>query len=125
MKLHYIELLGRQHPLCFSLAASEDVEAEFGSMKAMFDEMTSGDAARVAKATDKVLRILMKAGRVYASACGEEVPPPLPCRPADVIDAGNREEISKVTTAIIDAIRGDTARTVETQRKNGEATPGN
>lgn len=124
MKLHYIELLGQKHPLCFSLAASEEVDAAFGGMGKMFEEMTSKDTVRIARATDKILQILMKAGRVYASACGEELPPALPCRPADVIDASSRAGMETVTMAIIEAIQGDTARTVEAQAKNGEATPG-
>jgi len=86
MKVTYIELLGERHPLCFSLAASEALDESFGGLDRMTQALSSGSLSQTAKAVDTVLQILMKAGRVYCGARGDELPPPLPCRPADLLE---------------------------------------
>lgn len=119
MRVTYIELLDQRHPMCFSLAASEALDEAFGGLERMQEELQSGSVGRVAKAADTVLAILMQAGRIYASARGEELPEKLPCRPADLIDASSKEAVQ----AIFSAITGGTEREVETVPKNGEAAP--
>lgn len=119
MKLSYIELLGEKHPLCFSLAASEKLIREFGSLGKMAEKLESGDLAETARAVDNILSILMEAGRIYCNAIGENLPSELPCRPADVIDIRDGSAIS----AIFESIRSDTERTVEVEEKNGKAAP--
>ena len=120
MKISYIELLGQKHPMCMSLAAAERIDEEFGSMDAMLDELHCGEVKRVARAADKVIQILMQAGRVYASAMGETPPPPIPCRPADLIAVSDRESLQ----AIFSTMNDDTKREVETEGKNAGATQG-
>lgn len=120
MKLTYIELLGQKHPLCFSLGAAEALTEAFGSIENLDKEIGSKDVGRIAKATNTLLEILLKSGRVYASAMGEELPPELPCRPADVIDVRDKSVLADAMAAI----RGDTKREVETESKNTEATQG-
>lgn len=120
MRLNYIELAGQMHPLCFSLAASERISDEFGSLenmqKMMMDESVSeGDRIRT---IDRVLTIMMDAGRIYASAMGEQLPPKLPCRPADLIDPVDPKTLMTLTSTM----SADTERTVEIAAKNGEAT---
>ena len=116
MKVSYVEFLGQKHPLCFSLAASEKILEEFKSLGAMSDAITGDDLVKKVYALDRVLQILMKAGRIYLSACGEDLPPELPCRPADLIDVRD----PKATQAIFDVMRSDTERTVEAEGKNGK-----
>lgn len=120
MKVTYIELLGKKHPLCFSLGAAEALVGEFGSMENLDKEIGSKDVGRIAKATNTLLEILLKAGRIYAGAMGDELPDELPCRPADVIDVRDKNVLADAMAAI----RGDTAREVETDSKNMEATQG-
>ena len=119
MKLSYVEFLGQKHPICFSLAASEELVEAFGSMEDFADALDGKDLAQTARAVDKTFQILLKAGRIYASAIGEELPPELPCRPADLIDVRDKDAIS----SIFEAVQADTKRTVETESKNGEAAP--
>ena len=119
MRVSYIELLGEQHPMCFSLAASEELSAEFGGLEKMQNALESRDIAQVANAVDKVLSCLLKAGRTYVGATGGKPPAELPCRPADLIDVTDGEAVK----AIFTAISNDTSRTVETKGKNGKATP--
>lgn len=119
MKVSYVEFLGQKHPLCFSLAASEKILSEFGSLEAMSNAITGNDLEEKVKALDRVLQILMKAGRIYVSACGDDLPVELPCRPADLIDVRD----PKATMAIFDVMKSDTERTVEAEpAKNGETT---
>ena len=120
MKVHKIELLGKEHPLCFSMAAAEELDEHFGGLDKMADALTSKDIKVVARATDKVLTEMLKAGRIYAAAMGEELPLPLPCRPSDILDPREGRAIS----AIFVAMKGDTARKVRAQG-NAEATQGN
>lgn len=120
MRISYIELLGEQHPMCFSLSASEAMSSKFGSLERMQEDLQSGDLARVARAVDEVLAILLRAGRTYVAAIGGDLPKELPCRPADLIDVTDGSAIK----AIFATIRNDTNRTVETKpTKNAGATP--
>lgn len=119
MKVTYIELLGQDHPLCFSLAASEKILEQFDSLEDMSEAVTGKDLAKKVHAIDTVLQILMQAGRIYVHALGETLPPELPCRPSDVIDI--REP--KAVQAIFEAMTAGVKRTVEIEQKNGKATP--
>lgn len=120
MRVTYINLLEHRHPLCFSLAAYEEVLSTFGSMENLYAALTSDDLAEIIHGLDKLLPILMRAGRIYAAEIGEQLPPELKCRPLDVLDASD----PMVLGAVISAIQKGTSRTVETVQKNGEATPG-
>ena len=120
MKVSYIELLGKRYPMCFSLTAAAEMDEAFGGLDALSDRMQTGSLVQQAKVISKALEILMKAGRIYASACGMEVPEPLPCTPADLLDVTDGTAVK----AIFSSISGDTEREVETVPKNGEATQG-
>lgn len=120
MKVSYIELLGQKHPLCMSLAAAEELTEEFGDLSKMADELDGKNLSKMARAVDRILTILLKAGRIYAGALGEKLPPELPCRPADLIDVRDQAAVQ----AIFSAMRADTERTVEVEGKNAEATSG-
>ena len=118
MKVSYIELAGEKHPMCFSLSATEDIIETFGSVDAMSDAVTGGDLLTQLRAVDKTLEILLRAGRAYCTAMGEQLPAPLRCRPADLIDVTSGEAVR----AIFETMRHDSAREVETASKNAEPT---
>ena len=120
MKISYIELAGGKHPLCFSLSATEEICNAFGDTDKMADAITKGSDAEKIKAIDKVLTILLAAGRRYCEAVGMELPPAIKGRPADVIDITSSTAIE----AIFDTLKADTERTVVAQSKNGEPTQG-
>lgn len=120
MKVSYIELLNKRYPLCFSLAASEKISDEFGGFEEMQQQLSGKDTGKLAKAIDKVLMILMDAGQTYCKMAGIECPPPLECRPADLIDISDPESIR----AIFSAISTSNEREVEVASKNAEATMG-
>ena len=121
MKVNYIELLGENHPLCFSLAAMEEICDAFGSVDGMTAAISSENFGVKLKAVDTVMDILMRAGRKYCEVAGLDMPErPLPCRAADVIDVSDPSAI----TAIFGAIKTDTERTVEAKSKNADTTQG-
>lgn len=118
MRVSTIELLGEKHPMCFSLTAAAEMEEAFGGLENLSERMTGGSLVQQMSAINTALEILLKAGRIYASASGMELPEPLPCPPADLIDVTDGGAVS----SIFSAISGDTEREVETVPKNGEAT---
>ena len=118
MRMSYVEFLGRKYPLCFSMAASQELVEAFGSLDKMADALDETKLGEMAAAVDKILTILMKAGRIYAQAVGEDVPPELPCRPADLIDITDKQAIN----AIFNAMKTDSERSVEAVSKNVKAT---
>lgn len=120
MKISYIELLGQKHPMCFSLTAATEMDEAFGRLDSMTDRIREGSLVQQAEAINKAVEILLKAGRIYASACGMELPEPLPCAPADLIDVTDGAAVR----AIFSTISGDTEREVKAVSKNAEATPG-
>ena len=122
MNVTYIELAGKRHPLCFSLAVSEKLDEAFGGLENMQDELDSKSVSRISKAVDIVLTALIEAGRIYMTACGEAdaLPPRLICRPVDLLDVRDQ----KVISTVLAAIKGDSSREVEAVSKNGGATQG-
>lgn len=111
MKLSYIQLGDEEkRPVCFSLSAIEDIEEAFGGLDAMQKQLVAGKV----KAINTVLEIMLRAGEAYCKGMDIPCPPPLKCRPADLIDVRD----GSIVHQIFDAIQGDTERDIETQRKN-------
>lgn len=110
MKVSYITIAGEKHPVCFSLSAIEDIEEEFGSLDAMQKALGAGTV----RAVNRVLEIMLKAGRAYCAGMGIECPPPLKCRPGDLIDVHDNAIIADIFSAMTDG----SERAVETKGKN-------
>lgn len=115
MRISYIELARERHPLCFSLSAIEEISSEWGDIsgmsKAISDE--SNLSAKL-KAINKLLEILIAAGRRYGETVGMELPPKLKCRPGDLIDITDSDALG----TIFAAITNDAERDVEIVSKN-------
>lgn len=121
MRVTTIELAGHEHPLCFSLSATEALIEEYGSLEAMSEALDGADTAAQIRAVDTVLSILLDAGRRYYETMGYELPPALTGRPGDVIDVTDPSAIA----TIFKAIRTDTERKVEAApSKNGKPRRG-
>ncbi len=111
MKVNYVQLGdGEKRPVCFSLSAIEELEEEFGSLDAMRQGLVEGSV----KAINRVLEIMLRAGNTYCAAMGMDCPPPLKCRPSDLLDSGD----TAIVHDIFAVIRNDTERGVETKGKN-------
>lgn len=118
MKIGYLELMGQKHPMCFSYSAAAELEEAFGSLEGVEAQVFDDKLTVCVPATNTLLEVLMKAGRIYAKAMGEELPAPLPCRPVDLIPANDKKAIS----AVFATISGDAKREVEVKAKNVPAT---
>ena len=120
MRISYIELGGNKYPMCLSLTATEELTERFGDLSNMDKALSSGNIAEIARATNDIIEILMKAGRIYATYMGQDVPPELTCKPGDLIDITDGTAIK----AIFETIRTEMGREVETKTKNAGATQG-
>lgn len=118
MRVTYLELLGQKHPMCFSVTASAELDRAFGGLENMAGRFLDGGLAQQVEAINTALKVLLKAGRVYASAAGLDVPPPLPCEPGDLMDVTDGNAVN----TIFSAISGSAEREVEIESKNGGAT---
>ena len=117
--MQYIDLAGQKYPLRMSLRAMKQITERFGGMDKVGEAIS--DSANMSAAIDvlnDLLKILMQAGRNYAVLTGEEVPPDLPCDPADILGPTDMAVILAKITA---TMTNDTAREVETVPKNGTA----
>lgn len=110
MKLSYVQLGGEKHPVCFSLSAIEAIEEEFGSL----DNMREGLVGGKVKAINRVLEIMIDAGRAYCAAMDLKCPPKLKCRPGDLIDITDGD----IVKDILGAMAADGERKIETKGKN-------
>lgn len=110
MRVSFVTLGGEKRPVCFSLSAIEDIEERFGSLDAMREALTAGKVAAI----NAVLEIMLRAGRAYCEAMGENVPPPLKCRPGDLIDVTDTD----IVHDIFAAMTSDSTRAVEVRSKN-------
>ncbi len=120
MNLKTIELLGEQHPLCFSMTAAQHLTRRFGSIREMGEQLMHEDITIRTDAVNDALTELLKAGRIYAKALGETLPPEIPCKVADIL----QPKTAPLIALIIAVLQEDTAREVETEggEKNAQAT---
>ena len=107
MRLSYITLGEEKRPVCFSLSAIEKIQEEFGGLDQMRAELTDGKISAIIKVID----IMLAAGEAYCRGMDLPCPPPLKCRPGDLIDVSDNE----IVHDIFAAMSNDAKRTVETK----------
>ncbi len=127
-RIEYVDLLGKQYPLCFTISAQEQVNKEFGGLSQMFDAIKK-DSDAAAPVMITLLHILMIGGaaRTKALAWMSDETPDLPKLPSkdDLKDLMTIGEIAAIKEHIFRTIRRSMERTVEVapdSRKNGETT---
>ncbi len=120
MNLKTIELLGEQHPLCFSMTAAQNLTRHFGSMEQFGEQLMHEDATIRRDAVCDALTELLKAGRKYATAVGDPLPKEIPCKVSDIL----RPETAPLVALIVAVMQGDARREVEIEGngKNAVAT---
>lgn len=112
MKLSYVQLGDdkEKRPVCFSLSAIEEIEEKFGGLDKMRDGLTKGKV----KTITTVLEIMLRAGENYCKGMGIDCPPPLKCRPSDLIDVRDKSVVEQIFAAI----SADSERDIELSGKN-------
>lgn len=120
MNLKYIELLGQKHPLCLSMTAAQNLTKRFGSIEAMGEQLMNEDVSIRRDAINDILTELMRAGRIYAKAMGEDLPKELACQVADILPPDTVQPVGLILSVMMD----DGKREVETEGsgKNADAT---
>lgn len=118
MKCRTVELCGRQYPLRFSLRVVRDCTERYGSIENIFDAMIQ-EGQNGGQIVDEILWLLgamLDAGYRYARLNEESTPePPDADTLLDVLD------IQDAQRTLMDAMVGDSARSVEAEsKKNGE-----
>lgn len=129
-RMQYVDILGKQYPLCFTISAQEQVNKEFGGLSKMFDAI-KGDADAAPSAVTDLLHILMVGGaaRVKALAWMEGETPDLPkLPPREVLkELVTMGDVAALKENVFFAIRRSMERTVEVapeSPKNAETTQG-
>ena len=108
--LKYIQLnpQAEGRPVCFSATAIEEIYEGFGDFVKWQESLTSGDV----KAINKTLEIAFRAGELYCKGFDIECPPPLKCRPSDIILF---QDLNRIVEELFEAFVEDTKREIETQ----------
>ena len=115
-RLEYIELIGKNYPMCFTPAVVETLESEFGNLNEITNGL-SGEGKQM-KTFNSMLDLLIDAGIRYAKIAGIDCPDPLPCRAADLIDMTDPETVQELMQLITRTISAGSSRTVEAKSKN-------
>jgi len=72
-----ITIKGKKYPLRFDMYAMEQIEAEFGGLRPMFEALGGGEGASIVKALRSVFRILANSARnemdLPENVTGEEI----------------------------------------------------
>lgn len=120
MNLKTIELLGEQHPLCFSMTAAQNLTRHFGSMEQFGEQLMHEDATIRRDAVCDALTELLRAGRKYATAVGDPLPRELPCAVSDILPPTT----APLVALLVSVMRSDAQREVEIEDsgKNAVAT---
>lgn len=111
MNIHYIDMMGKR-PLVFNNYAGSRINDEFGSLEKLGDTM----AEKPFETLNRLLIILLDAGRRYAEIMKLDIPEPLACEPGDLIDVSNQEEFLAINKLCRDVLTGE--REVEVTEKN-------
>lgn len=120
MRMAYIELFEEKHPLCFSLAVYEELTDEYGSIDNVFTAIRDKDRKTALRAVNKVLRTMMKAGRIHAAYYSEPLPPEFPEKLYDAIGIFHLAAVNAITKAITN----DLACTINIEGGKGKGHAG-
>lgn len=127
-RVTYISIMGKRFPLCFTVAAQERVNREFGGLVKMFDSLGK-DADGAPSAMVALLHILMEGGAARERAISR-----MNGSTADIASVPDLDALKNLVTVgdvntykktIFQAIQNATSVTVEVEpEKNVKTTQG-
>lgn len=115
MKITYINLMGKDYPLCWNLEVGAKLQEQYGDIDSLMEALR-GESIR---AMINTLDALLEGGQNYCKVAGIECPPPLPCSVGSVIDISDTSAVAEA----FKAINAGSEREVEVVEKNAAATP--
>lgn len=110
MRVTYINLLGEEHPLCFSFSAIEEITDKFGGMSEMQEVLFSDDLGKQMKAVGQLLAILLKAGRRHAKLVGLPLPKEIE---GDITDLLGVSEVATALTKVVETTSNDSSQEID------------
>lgn len=120
MKTAKINILGREHTLCFSARVAKRCIEEFGSIDAMLDTLVDNDSGKVLNNALWLLSTMLDAGRRYVRQVEDQEEPII--TQEDLFDIFSPDDLSELSHKLLAAITGGSSREVEVEPKNAEAT---
>lgn len=123
MRTAKITLAGHERTLAFSARVITAATDEYGSLQGFFDALQSKDQGESFRAVIWALSRMMDAGARYDRLQGLEPPPPMDVD--ELLDLCDFQELSGISSKILETITAGSAREVEAiPPKNGKATRG-
>lgn len=120
MRTSIIEINGEKHLLCFNLWALGECLERFGSLSAMYEAMTKGNASENMKAALWVLEILQRGGKLYSDEMGLENVEPVSAEKMRIVCGADffvdlkSKIISAVNSGMSTNVKAEDSKNVET-----------
>ena len=122
MKTGKIEILGREHTLCFSTRVTASCIDKFGSLEAMFDALGDDNLGAALENSLWLLSQMLDAGRRYAKFAWDREENTVSLD--ELLDLYGLDDLTALSLALRETVINGSQREVVTEAKNGEATQG-
>lgn len=122
MKTGKIEILGREHTLCFSTRVTASCIDKFGSLEAMFDALGDDNLGAALENSLWMLAQMLDAGRRYAKFAWDREEKAVSLD--ELLDLYGLDDLTALSLALRETVINGSQREVVTEVKNGEATQG-
>lgn len=122
MKTGKIEILGREHTLCFSTRVTSSCIDKFGSLEAMFDALGDDNLGAALENALWMLAKMLDAGRRYAKFAWDREEKAVSLD--ELLDLYGLDDLTALSLALRETVINGSLREVVTEAKNGEATQG-
>ena len=122
MKTGKIEILGREHTLCFSTRVTSHCIEKYGSIDAMFDALDGDDLGKALEQSLWLLSEMLDAGRRYAKFAWDREEKAISLD--ELLDLYGLDDLTALCLALRETVINGSQREVITEAKNGEATQG-
>lgn len=122
MKTGKIEILGREHTLCFSTRVTSRCIEKYGSIDAMFDALGGDNLGKALEQSLWLLSEMLDAGRRYARRAWEREEEAVSYD--DLLDLYGLDDVGTLGQALKETVISGSKREVVTETKNAEATQG-
>lgn len=122
MKTGKIEILGREHTLCFSTRVTASCIDKFGSLEAMFDALGDDNLGAALENSLWMLAQMLDAGRRYAKFAWDREEEAVSYD--DLLDLYGLDDVDTLGQALKETVISGSKREVVTETKNAEATQG-
>lgn len=122
MKTGKIEILGREHTLCFSTRVTTRCIEKYGSIDAMFDALGGEDLGKALEQSLWLLSEMLDAGRRYVRRAWDREEEAVSYD--DLLDLYGLDDVAALGQALKETVINGSKREVVTETKNAGATQG-